>query len=72
MTRKRTEGDNEQRRQRARQARREGVSPSEAQVTTGASRQREHLPHKAETEERQQSPERGKQRSDVDEGPSRR
>ncbi|RCW38803.1 hypothetical protein DFQ14_1196 [Halopolyspora algeriensis] len=41
-------------------------------MTTGASRQREHLPHKSNTDERQQSPERGKQRSDVDEGPSRR
>ena len=72
MVKKQTEGDNKQRRQRAHQARQQGVSPSEAQVTTGASKEREHLPHGAKQEQRQRSPERGKQRSDVDRGPQRR
>jgi hypothetical protein len=72
MSGKEMEGDNKQRRQRAREARGQGVSPSEAQVTTGASKSREHLPHGAQTQERQQASERGKQRSDVDQGPSRR
>jgi hypothetical protein len=70
---KQMEGDNIQRRKKARQARdEEGVPPSQAQVTLGASKAPEHLPHKAPQEERQKAPERGKQRSDVDEGPKRR
>lgn len=70
---KRMEGDNKQRRKRARKARGdEGVAPSKAQVTTGASKQRESLPHKAAANERHQGPWRGKQRTDVDRGPSRR
>lgn len=67
------EGDNIERWKRAREAREdEGVAPSEAQVTLGASKGREHLPGKAPYEERRHSAERGKQRSDVDEGPRRR
>jgi len=37
------EGDNRQRRKKARQARQRGKLPSELEVTTGASKQREHL-----------------------------
>ncbi|OZM77184.1 hypothetical protein CFP66_36740 [Pseudonocardia sp. MH-G8] len=70
--RKQMEGDNIQRRQKAREARAdEGVPASQAQVTLGASKGREHLPHKADEEERQQT-QRGKQRSDVDRGPKKR
>lgn len=70
---KQVEGDNEQRRKRANEARHwHGVSASEAQVSQGASKAREHLPGKANHAERQHAPERGKQRTDVDRGHSRR
>lgn len=39
---KQMEGDNTERRNRAREARNEGHTPSEALVTTGASKQRHH------------------------------
>ncbi len=41
--RKQTEGDNRQRRQAAKAARDEGRAPSEAGVTTGASKQQRHV-----------------------------
>lgn len=67
------EGDNIQRRGRARRARQDArVSPGTAQVTLGASKAREHLPEKANHTERAHSKVRGKQRSGVDRGPSRR
>jgi hypothetical protein len=67
------EGDDVQRRAKARQAREdEGVPASQAQLTLGASKGREHLPHKADEEERQHAVERGKQRSGVDKGPKKR
>jgi hypothetical protein len=44
MSKKKMEGNEEQRRQKARDARRQGKSPSELRVTQGASRQRRHLP----------------------------
>ncbi|GDY29022.1 hypothetical protein [Gandjariella thermophila] len=67
------EGDNIQRRARAREARkREGVEPSRAQVPLGASKERGHRPHGASHGERERAAECGKQRSDVDRGPSRR
>lgn len=69
---KQMEGDNVQRRQKARRAKTgEGVPASKAQVTLGASKGRDHLPHKADDKERQHA-ERGKQRSDVDRGPKKR
>lgn len=43
MSGKQMEGDNEQRRKRARLAREQGQTPSEAGVTLGASKQREHV-----------------------------
>jgi hypothetical protein len=49
-----------------------GVLPSQAQVTLGASKAPEHLPRKADTEERQHCAEHGKQRSPVDKGPKKR
>ncbi|MGN6089792.1 MAG: hypothetical protein ACTHNT_10940 [Actinomycetales bacterium] len=42
MSGKQMEGDNTQRRARARQAREQGIAPSAAEVTLGASKQREH------------------------------
>jgi hypothetical protein len=44
MVRKKVEGDEEQRRAAAREAREAGEAPSARQVTTGASKQRSHLP----------------------------
>jgi hypothetical protein len=44
MVRKKVEGNEEQRRAAARQARREGEAPSARKQTTGASKQRTHLP----------------------------
>ena len=43
MTPKQMEGDNLQRRRKAREARKRGHLPSEEGVTTGASKQRHHL-----------------------------
>ena len=40
---KQMEGNEEQKRQAAREARKEGKKPSEAHATTGSSQQREHL-----------------------------
>src|SRR3954451_13398877 len=48
MTRKKMEGNEEQRRQKAREARRHGRTPSEQGVTQGASKQRLPLPADAE------------------------
>jgi hypothetical protein len=48
MTRKKMEGNEEQRRQKAREARRHGRTPSEQGATQGASKQRRHLPADAE------------------------
>jgi hypothetical protein len=44
MAGKKMEGNEEQRRKKAHQARRQGRSPSEQGGTTGASKQRRHLP----------------------------
>jgi uncharacterized protein YbjT (DUF2867 family) len=44
MVRKKMEGDEEQRRAAAREAREAGEAPSARNVTTGASKQRAHLP----------------------------
>ncbi|MFP4623416.1 MAG: hypothetical protein ACLFRX_04485 [Gemmatimonadota bacterium] len=40
---KQMEGDNRERRKKAKEARKEGKAPSEEHVTTGGSKQREHL-----------------------------
>jgi hypothetical protein len=44
MAGKKMEGDEEQLRRKAREAKRQGQAPSEAGVTRGASKQRRHLP----------------------------
>lgn len=58
--RKQMEGDNQQRRAAAREAREQGESPSEAGVTTGASKQDCHLGNEASHEEKMQGAGRGK------------
>lgn len=61
MTGKKVEGNEEQRRAAAREARRAGVSPSARGETTGASKQRTHLSHHHSHEEKLASVHRGKQ-----------
>lgn len=61
---KQMEGDNEQRRAKAKEARDEGRLPSEDGVTTGASNQRRTLPNRADYEERLTGSGWGKQQPD--------
>jgi hypothetical protein len=63
MVRKKTEGNEEQRRQAAREARRKGEAPSAAKATTGSSKQRTHVDSGAEHEERVEKIHAGKQQS---------
>jgi hypothetical protein len=58
---KQMEGDNRQRRQRAKEARDEGVAPSEAGVTLGGSKQGHSLDRHEEHVEKMDAPGRGKQ-----------
>ncbi|MBO0829706.1 MAG: hypothetical protein J2P24_18195 [Streptosporangiales bacterium] len=60
MVRKKTEGNEEQRRAAARDARESGTTPSAEQVTTGASKQRHDVPGSASHEERSAARHRGK------------
>jgi len=62
--RKQMEGDNRQRRQRSRDARARGQAPSEEEVTTGASKQREHVGHTGDHGEKLASRGKGKQQPD--------
>lgn len=61
---KQMEGNEEQRRAAAADARDDGQAPSEAGVTTGASKQRQKLSQKADHEDRLRNPGRGKQQPD--------
>lgn len=54
------DGDNRQRRKAAKEARDEGLSPSEAGVTTGASKQQRHLQNDSSHQERIENLDRGK------------
>jgi hypothetical protein len=54
------EGDNEQRRRAAREARNKGHRPSEARATLGASKQRKEAPRKASHQERLETRSEGK------------
>ena len=54
------EGDNTERRRRARDARQEGKSPSEREVTYGASKQRGEASKNASPGDRHQARSRGK------------
>ncbi|GAA1899911.1 hypothetical protein GCM10009716_07200 [Streptomyces sodiiphilus] len=64
MVRKKVEGNEEQRRAAGRRAREQGEEPSARGVTTGASKQRTHLPHRhaVRHDERLATRHRGKQR----------
>jgi hypothetical protein len=61
MAAKKMEGNEEQRRKKARQARRRGRSPSEEAATQGASRQRRHLPKDEDHAEKLKAVREGKQ-----------
>jgi hypothetical protein len=61
MVRKKIEGNEQQRRAAARQARDAGIPPSSLQETTGASKQRAHHPWHDPHEERQAFVHQGKQ-----------
>jgi hypothetical protein len=61
MVRKEMEGGNRQRRQKAREAREHGELPSEAGVTTGASKQRHRVRQGEEHEDRLLAKRQGKQ-----------
>lgn len=61
------EGDNEERRKKARQAREEGKSPSAEQVTTGASKQRHHQPRSEDHDTKVERLRAGKQGGAVQE-----
>lgn len=66
---KQMEGDEDMKRKRAREARESGTSPSEAGVTTGASKQRHHLKGSGDDAERLESVQRGEQKSAGDDVP---
>jgi hypothetical protein len=60
MSGKKMEGNEEQRRKKAREAKRHGHLPSEEGATMGASKQRRHLPRDDDHAEKLQSIHRGK------------
>ena len=61
MSDKQMEGDQTQRRAAARRAHQEHEAPSADQVTTGASKQRRHLPASAEHDQKVAARHEGKQ-----------
>ena len=61
MVRKKVEGNEEQRRAAARRARREGEAPSARKETTGASKQRTHLPRSEPHDQKAAMLHKGKQ-----------
>ena len=58
---KKMEGDNRERRKKAKEARDEGLTPSEEQATTGGSQQRQKLGSKSDHGERVENIREGKQ-----------
>lgn len=68
---KQMEGDNQQRRRRARDARNDGRSPSAEGVTTGASKQDHSLGRHDDHTEKMQAPGRGKQQPERSANPMR-
>lgn len=60
MVSKQIQGDNRQQRKAAKEAREQGLSPSEAGVTTGASNQRKHIEGSASHDERTEHLQEGK------------
>ncbi|GAA2464439.1 hypothetical protein [Streptomyces macrosporus] len=73
MASKKTEGDEDQKRAAAREAERAGEAPSERGETTGASKQRTHLPHRSSIthEEKLETRHKGKQGPRDTEGETR-
>jgi hypothetical protein len=61
MAGKKMEGNEEQRRKKAREARRHGQLPSEEGATLGASKQRKHVPQDEEHTEKLRAIREGKQ-----------
>jgi hypothetical protein len=61
MSGKKMEGNEEQRRQKAREAKRHGSSASEQGASQGASKQRKHLPQDEDHVEKLESIRQGKQ-----------
>ena len=61
MVRKKVEGNEQQKRAAARDARRAGQAPSAQEVTTGASKQRTHLPRSLDHEQKAATLHEGKQ-----------
>lgn len=61
MARKKMEGGDRQRRRKARDARKRGKAPSEEAATTGASKQRHHLPEHDDHLEKVDTVREGKQ-----------
>ena len=57
---KQMEGDNRERRKKAKEARERGNDPSEENVTSGASKQREHLDDNADHREKVENIRKGK------------
>lgn len=68
---KQMEGDNEQRRSRAKEARDNGKSASEAGVTLGASKQDYSLGRHDDHTDKMEAPGRGKQEPERSENPMR-
>lgn len=61
MVRKKMEGDEQQRRKKAREARERGHAPSEEGATTGGSKQRQHAGERAGYREKIEKIREGKQ-----------
>lgn len=61
MSGKQMEGDNRERRKKAKEARDEGKKPSEEAATTGSSQQREHVGDEVDHREKIETIRKGKQ-----------
>lgn len=68
---KQMEGDNKQRRQRAKEARDAGTTAGEAGVSLGGSKQDYHLGDEADHDEKMRGPGRGKQEPERSANPMR-
>ena len=67
---KKMEGDEAMKRKRARAAKAQGKSASEAGVTTGGSKQRHHVERSDESDEKLESVQRGEQKRGGDDVPT--
>ncbi len=66
---KKMEGDESMKRKRGRDAKESGKSPSEAAVTSGASKQRHHLARDDDADEKLEALQRGEQKRGGDDVP---